>query len=390
MNIGPQDLLHPHPHSHMTTATSTSTSYMTIEKGLEFILSHFDDSEPIWPRMISTHATGGGQRLVNNNMEALAWFKAANLLDCRISAYPKYTDYYVGRTGIEPSILLVDIDREQFDTIESFELAATKTYSNFNEILDAQPTQLWTGNGYHFIQPQSAIVLEKIEDFNEFDQPSRMFLQFQEQLLTDNKADQNHWNTVSFNNCMLRIPGSLNYGLVRSNEKGQIIDIPHEAEVRVVRYGDGNRPSIEPILTQYYIWLQVQAVNDIHRRKEAELNARKFRKYHRKQGNKKHTINWIEKLINKPLDDSRKYCIWRIFVPYFINVRGLSRVDTISKISSWLDRCDHVSKLTFNPKDKIDDELNKVANYYPVSRAKLEREKPELYTRLQKEGIIAY
>jgi hypothetical protein len=30
-------------------------------------------------------------------------------------------------------------------------------------------------------------------------------------------------------------------------------------------------------------------------------------------------------LYDRPLDNFRKHCIWRIFVPYFINVKGLSR-----------------------------------------------------------------
>jgi hypothetical protein len=120
------------------------------------------------------------------SFHSLAWYKAANLLDCRISAYPKYTDYYVNSTGIAPSILLAE---SQFETAELFEISSTKTYSNFKEILRSQPSQLWTGGGHHYIQPQSAIVLEKVEDFKKFEQPSRRFLQFEEQLLTDNKGD---------------------------------------------------------------------------------------------------------------------------------------------------------------------------------------------------------
>jgi hypothetical protein len=53
--------------------------------GLDFILSHFRGS--IWPRTISTAATYGAQVLVYSKEEALARFKAANLLDCRINAY---------------------------------------------------------------------------------------------------------------------------------------------------------------------------------------------------------------------------------------------------------------------------------------------------------------
>ena len=102
---------------------------------------------------------------MNNNMEALTWYKASNLIDCRISAYPKYTDFYVNRTGTAPSLLHVDIDRLQFETVEQFELVHAQ--------------------GSHYIQPQSAIVLEKIEDFKKFDQPPRRFMCFEEQ--TDNR-----------------------------------------------------------------------------------------------------------------------------------------------------------------------------------------------------------
>ena len=102
--------------------TSLELAAMTIEEGFDFILSHFE--EPIiWPRPISTHRTGGAQILVNSKQEALARYIAANLLDCRISAYPRYTEYYINRTGIAPSLLLVDIDKLQFETTELFELA---------------------------------------------------------------------------------------------------------------------------------------------------------------------------------------------------------------------------------------------------------------------------
>ncbi len=199
-----------------TIATPTSISpksrIQKVEEGLEFISSHFDPNEPLWPRTISTRATGGKQIVVNSFEEAMKWFKAADFLDCRISAYPIYNDEYIKRTGIAfiPSLVLCDLDREHFRTNEEFEAAAAKTCQNFKEILGANPTQLWTGSGYHFIQPQSIIKpLQKIDDFKQFAEPSRKLLQFEEWLTTNGKADQNHIRTVSFRNCMLRIPGIL-------------------------------------------------------------------------------------------------------------------------------------------------------------------------------------
>lgn len=88
---------------------------------------------------------------------------------------------YRGEGGphIHPkSSRLVDIDKEHFRTLEEFELAAARTYTNFNNILGSRPTQLFTGGGYHFLTPQHVPVLEKIEEFSKFDQPSRRFMHF--------------------------------------------------------------------------------------------------------------------------------------------------------------------------------------------------------------------
>jgi hypothetical protein len=59
-----------------------------------------------------------------------------------------------------------------------------------------------------------------------------------------------------------------------------------------------------------------EAIKNIQRRRKAEQKSKKFR---RRLGDK-NTVGWIEKLLDKPLDDFRKYCIWRIFAPYFIDV----------------------------------------------------------------------
>jgi hypothetical protein len=322
----------------------------------------------------------------------MAWFKASNFLDCRISAYPKYTDYYINRTGIAPVVLLVDIDKEYFNPSEEFELAAARTYTNFHNILGSRPTQLWTGGGYHYMQPQQVPVLEKVEEFSKFDQPSRRFMHFEEQLLTDNKGDQNHWSTVSFNNCMLRVPWSINSNYVQFDNKGRIIDIPYESRVRIVNHWDGNTPIIDrDLLLQYRIWLQFAVIREMREQRIRKEQYRKGKgKYRRGQNNHNYNSNYdyIEKLLDKPLTDFRKYCIWRIFVPYFINVKGLSRLETFDKIDSWLDRCNSIARLDFNPKQKIDYELKSVANYKPIRQDQLREDNSKLWTCLQNEGVI--
>jgi hypothetical protein len=138
---------------------------------------------------------------------------------------------------------------------EEFELIATRTYSNFHNILGSRPTQLWTGGGIHFLTPQHISVFEKSDKFSKFDQPSRRFIQFEERLLTDNKGDQSHWSTVSFNNCMLRIPCTLNSSYIQF-DGDRIIDIPYDARVRIEKYWDGNTPTVGRILLmQYYNYL---------------------------------------------------------------------------------------------------------------------------------------
>ncbi len=107
-----------------------------------------------------------------------------------------------------------------------------------------EPTVLWSGKGYHIYLPTDALVLEDatniFEDIEIYD-PSRRFMQWSEQYLTDGKADQCHSKGVSFNNCMLRIPGSIN-----SKNCNQ---------VKIIQRWNGVRPSIKPLLYDFYIYL---------------------------------------------------------------------------------------------------------------------------------------
>ena len=75
----------------------TQTDY---KQALEFILTHFEAMD--FPRRISTRTTEGRQIFVNDKLQALARFKQANYLDCRISAYTELDD--------TPNFLFIDID----------------------------------------------------------------------------------------------------------------------------------------------------------------------------------------------------------------------------------------------------------------------------------------
>jgi hypothetical protein len=166
-----------------------------ILDGLDFILNHFQ--EPIFPRKIMTKDLGY-QAEVFNKGEALEYFKNSKYKDCRINAYPSFTEYKgINRTPI--SFLMVDLDLKDFGGEEkdssrkkgkmSLEKALNKASGKIKESIDGSPTVLWTGNGYHIYQPVSGFVLEEYETFYEFTKHldkdlTSMFIQFAEEYFT--------------------------------------------------------------------------------------------------------------------------------------------------------------------------------------------------------------
>jgi hypothetical protein len=170
----------------------------------------------------------------------LARFKQANWLDCRISAYPSYTEYK-GINRQAPDFIFIDLDKATFKTETAHNKALAITLENIKQKLDGSPTILWSGNGYHIYQPVEAFVFEQQDIFAKFQymKPSRKFMQFAESFLSGNKADHAHNITVSFKNCMLRVPGSIN------SKNGQT--------VKLLSRWDGYRPKINPLLKDFYI-----------------------------------------------------------------------------------------------------------------------------------------
>src|SRR5205823_3926428 len=91
----------------------TSISFNII-RGLSLILGHLDD---LWPKTVSTQWTTDAQVEVNHPKDAIYRFCQARFLDCKISAYPVYTDEFrngahdsviVRGHGITPNFLFID------------------------------------------------------------------------------------------------------------------------------------------------------------------------------------------------------------------------------------------------------------------------------------------
>ncbi|MGB7955141.1 MAG: hypothetical protein WCF23_14280 [Candidatus Nitrosopolaris sp.] len=122
-----------------------------------------------------------------------------------------------------------------------------------DKLNNAYPTVIWSGHGYHIYLPVEAFVLEEESIFAKFDQPSRKFIQFAEQLLSNKKSDPCHSYTMSFKNCMLRVPGSFN------SKSGK-------DEVKIIQRWDGVRPSIKPLLSELYVYLQCEKIKKIQQK----------------------------------------------------------------------------------------------------------------------------
>jgi len=200
-----------------------------LDGGLDFIIGHFE--EPIWPRTVSTHTTEGRQVLVYSKAEAIAIFKQANLLDCRINAYPCYTR--VGGINRQtPNFIFIDLDSSHFTSRNALDRALRKVLKNIKEKFNgAQATVISSGNGYHIYLPIQSSILELESVFAEFEEPSKKFLRFSEKMLSNGKADPCHSNNLSFKNCMLRIPGSHNWECVKRNSNS----IGSTTEVKIIQ-----------------------------------------------------------------------------------------------------------------------------------------------------------
>jgi hypothetical protein len=276
------------------------------------------------------------------------------------------------------SFLMVDLDLKDFKTSILLEKVLYKTLERIRKeekqeegSISGNPTVLWTGNGYHIYQPVSGFVLEEYETFYEFTKYfdkdlTSMFIQFAEEYFTQYAADCLHNPTVK--SCLVRIPGSLNSKCVTKRQN---------AEVNIMQKWDGAKPSIQPLLRHFRIWLIQKRIDDIEELKKQG----KFQRTVSKKQESTKTIKWIQNgILEHPLSDHRKCIVWRILSPYLLNVRKLPKEEAYSLMKEWLDKCDKIEKLSFNSKIKIKDGLKGASKgYFPISMEKLKEENRQLY-----------
>ena len=347
----------------------TNKNKKEIEIGLDFILSHLEEPT-IFPRTIMTKKLGY-QKIVYSKERALEHFIESNFIDCRINAFPSLKEV---ATWI-PDLLFIDLDLTNFNSKKSLQIALNKTLKNINEKLDnnAHPTVLWSGNGYHVILPvYCPLELERIQEFQEFENPSERFLRFAKDNLSDNKADKA--NNPSFRSCLLRIPNSFN---AKCLDKGESFE---NSKVKIIQEWNRDKPSIKFLLPDFRRYLINQKIKELNKKREVEKRSG----YQSNTENNK--IFWIEKLLDTPISDFRKNATNLIIAPYLVNIKKLSYQQSFDILIDWLQKCNSFKKLDFKPdylaKHALTTAIEK--RIPPMKLVTLKDKNLELYTMLHK------
>lgn len=255
-------------------------------------------------------------------------YESANFVDCRVNAFPTYTEYK-GIQRYPPNFIFADLDSSTFENSMLLRKSLDDTLRTIRLKINGHPTVLWTGNGYHVYQPIDAAILEELTEFEQFENPSSKFLRFAEHYLTNEKSDPAH--NPSFKSCMLRIPGS-------TNSKCEL----RKNTVEIIQIWDGYRPPIILLLESFLTYLVEQKY------KESKLQKRLQRRYGFRAGESNNLVKWIEILLETPIDDYRKNAVALIIAPYLINIRQLPYDTAYEKIKEWIKKCDNEKHLDSN------------------------------------------
>ncbi len=362
-----------------------------IRENIDFMLSHFKTQHELFPRAILL----GEQKKwviikydsqgINCKDQIFEYSRQYDFVDCRINAFPYNTQHSIDfevKNMTSASFIMLDLDSEYFETRKHLDEQLIKIMKKLSQKFngDANPTVLWTGNGYHIYQPLDGIIFEKEQIFYDFlpfsngKDLTTEFMRFAEKFFSWGKADPKH--RPSINNCLLRLPGTLN------SKNGKT--------VKIIKRWDGNLPNIRYLASDFFDYL-IDKRNE--HMKQMKIDKRKKLKFNHSNSNETNhfptkNIEWNERLLEIPLEDYRKYCMWRILCPYLSNVRILSAVETTIILDKWLEKCDNLRKTDFNHRLIIKNDLRAVKAYFPTSKDKLKKDLLELYSIMKAKNIF--
>ena len=323
-----------------------------FKENIQLTLSHFQ--VPLFPRTISTHISKGRQIPIHDVDEIYHEFEKSKFIDCRISAFP-----FIEKPV--PNFIFIDLDDIHKNI--SLDRILEITLSNIKKRLGGVPTVLQTGNGYHIYQPiDKSRRFEEMEDFKEFDNPDNRFLRFEKDYLSSGYADKA--NYPSLKSCLLRVPGTLNSKCL---DKGLSNG---DSMVKILQRWDDKRPPVGYQIGTFYSYLISEREKDKTRKAEYDNLFR---------CSKPKEIPWIERLLETPIGDHRKTCLWHILVPYLVNVKRVQESEVYQILGKWLDDCNKERKIDFNTKYTIKSNLKNVKDFLPISKDNLQKEYPDIY-----------
>ena len=312
----------------MTTIIENQQREIKVKEGIEFLLSHFEGRQRLFPRKMSTFTSQGKQFIAYNKEQILNACIKSNFKDCRVNAYP------VLENGLlqAPNLIFIDLDLQT--NLKELNRNLNKTLKIRQRLNGFEPTVLWTGNGYHIYIVLDIRPLELISDLKELsDKPSEQFLVYFENVFTNKKGDRYH--KPSFKSCLLRIPGTIN------SKNG--------SEVKIIqRFDENNIPSPgNHLLREFRLYL---ADIDIKKRRMIKINKSAKNPSIKSQYHSSASMHykWIEKLLETPIEDGRKYALWKILCPYLVNIKKLEYEQSYEILKTWLVNCNILRKLDFN------------------------------------------
>lgn len=152
----------------MTTIVENQERETQVKEDIDFLFSHFEGRQRLFPRKMSTFTSNGKQFTVYNEEQILDACIQSNFLDCRLSAYPVLEDELLQA----PNLIFIDLDLQS--NLKELERDLERTLKIIRQGLNGcEQTILWTGNGYHLYIVLDVRPLELIEELKELsDKPS--------------------------------------------------------------------------------------------------------------------------------------------------------------------------------------------------------------------------
>jgi hypothetical protein len=327
--------------------------------GLDLMMEHFRHIHGYrLPRTISTGATSGRQYSVDRRDRIMEFYRAARYEDCRINAYLDFDALKQKQCLPQdykptPDYLLIDLDRKSFETDEQLENALQTTLKNIDKNIQGYPsakdntTVIWSGNGYHVHVPlEWRSALEDMPEFVNFKDDQDLttrFLRWVERELTEGMADQHH--NPSIKSCLLRVPGTIN-SKAKAAGKDPFVRVTQVSKWAFVgKHASPDDIGMPQVKNEFLMKFHSMLVQEVIDEKMKKLERRKMISLGLLKEGNNNSLDWIDKLLQIPVQDNRKDLLFWVLAPYLITVKGLDYDKAYSVLEQWLDKCNDVKRL---------------------------------------------